>query len=239
MTAASLMCFADRVTIAADTRVYDDLGETVGYAAKIYALPHLRAGVFCRGKLSITLGVVTKLLLSPQIHSFDDAAAAIGDLYREVTDAWCGAVGFDRTGQRLHEGMLAGWSESERRMRLVFHSCVDNFEPHFEDAYGGPVAWPRVPASFIPAAKSTDSSDDRLRDILLGIDAWCVEHPKETNGSRLGGQMLAMDLAESGIASRCIGTFPGYSQPKPQSSSADSKRTAVRKAQRAARKGRR
>jgi hypothetical protein len=234
MTAAALNFYSDRVTICADTSVYDDLGQSVGHNAKVYALPHLRALFFARGKLSITTGIVTGLLLSPHIHSYDEAASAIGDLYRETADAWCAATGFDRTGQRLHEGMLAGWSESERRMRLVFHSCIDNFEPHFEDAYGGPIAWPRVPAEFVPQARSTDTTDDRLRGILLGIDRWCVENAEAAGGVRLGGAMLLADLTETGITYRTIGTFED-APAKPQGNAA-AKRAVKRKSQRAVRK---
>lgn len=220
MTAAALMYFSDRATICADTRVYDDLGETVGYAAKVYALPSMRAMFFGRGKLSITHVVVSKLLLSPQLHTFDDAAAAFSDIYREVTDAFCEQFDFDRTAQPLHECCFAGWSESEQRVRLGFASSLGNFALHFQESYGGPFAWPRVPASCIPAPKSTDGPDDRLRDTLLGIDRWCVENPTETGGTRLGGSMTLADLTENGISCRDIGAFePTKSQ--------DGKRTAA------------
>ena len=134
MTAASLMYFADRVTICSDTRVYDDLGSAVGHAGKVYPIPHLRALFFGRGKLSITSTIVVKLLLSPQLHTFDDAAAALSDLYQAVTDEWCEATGFDRTGQPLHECCFAGWSEMKQQVRLAFASSIDDFALHFQES---------------------------------------------------------------------------------------------------------
>lgn|ERR1700722_11903695 len=234
MTAAAIMHFADRVTICTDSRVYDDLGESVGYAGKTYPLPHLRACYFGRGKLSVTVSIVTKLLLSPNIHSFDAAADAIAGISNEVLDQWCTATGFDRTGQRLHEGLLAGWSESQQKMRLVFNASIENYEPNFRDTCGGPIiAWPLIPASYVAPAKSTDTADDRLRSVLLGIDRWCAENAEAVDNHRLGGPIVLTDLTEAGISYRTIGSFED-APAKP-----DSKRVAERKAQRNARKGRR
>lgn len=241
MTAAAILFYADKVSICTDTRIYDDLGATVGHGTKAYPLGHLRSILFCRGKLTITVGTVARLMASPGLHDFEDAAEALGGIYREIASDWAERVGYDRTGQRLHEGALFGWSEREQRMRSVFHTSVDDFQPHREHDrnYGGPIAWPLLPAGDMPMARSSDTADAKLRAVLLAIDRYCVENPAIVGNARLGGEMALFEVTEREIAHRIIGTFSDFMPAVKPPTAADQKRAGKLRARKAARKNNR
>ena len=59
MTAYLIDYRADQLTVASDLRIYT--GETtIGYGAKIYALPHLRSVLLMRGLQQVTLGAIAR-----------------------------------------------------------------------------------------------------------------------------------------------------------------------------------
>jgi hypothetical protein len=221
MTACSYDYRADRIVIAADSAIYDDDGVVHGHGCKVYTLPTIRAVMFARGKLAIIVNAVRQLLLTPPLFSIEDAAAAMPEFLSKAAEAWADSLDIDMppAGENYMECMLAGWSEAEGRMRNFQFTSADGFKSHaeFDRAYGGPYAWPMLPADYMPLDRSTDPVEQKLVATLRAIDRWCGDNAEALNGVRLGGDMMAVTLTEAGASFSTIGTFdPKPVAPAPQ-----------------------
>jgi hypothetical protein len=114
MTAYALAYFCDKLIVAGDSRIYDDDNAGRGHGCKIYTLPTMRAVFFARGKMAITIVTVQQLLLSPTLHTVENAADALPGLLASGTAKWADALGVEvpPAGANIHECTLAGWSKS-------------------------------------------------------------------------------------------------------------------------------
>jgi hypothetical protein len=209
MTAAAISYYADKIVMAADSAAYGDDGTVYGTICKIYTLPTLRALLFARGKLAITLNVVRQILLTPPLYSIEDAADAMPAFLLHAAEAWADSIDIDLPTGNYHECLLAGWSAAEGRARQWHFTSADGFKQHgeFDRRYGGPYAWPMLPADYMPLDRSTDSTEQKLAAVLTAINRWCGDNSEALNGVRLGGAMLAMSLTEAGATYSTIGSF--------------------------------
>ena len=215
MTAYAIRHLADEFAVAADSLCYGPHSEPYGFLCKLAALPTIRSVLFARGKVEITHGAVARLLLSPQVLTIEDAAEALPDILRTLTEQFAVELGLvgDPTKMRLCFFALAGWSEAENRARLYSFMSTENFEPLFDAdrLYGTNVApWPPVPAEFLPVPRAADTLDDQLIGVLHGVDRYCVENPAEADGTRLGGQITKVVINERQLTTTCIGAFPDW-----------------------------
>jgi hypothetical protein len=237
MTAAAIDYRADRVCIASDSRVYDDVGTTLGAGTKVFSVPHLRCVFFSRGRSAVTIGVLARVMLEPTLFTIENLAEAMPDILRGTVSDWCDEMGSDPPTGIYHESVWFGWSEAEERMRCFQWWNSDNFVTHSEpDRRYGAYSWPAIPAESLPPDRSTDSTETKLSGVLKAIDTWAADNAAlpSVGGARLGGDMMMCTLTEAAIDNKIIGTFdPPAAAPRTDGKAArDRAQRQARKTQR-------
>jgi hypothetical protein len=88
MTAFVIDYRADKLAIGSDTLGYVVGADVapVGFISKVFVLPRFKAVLFGRGICSICLKAGFELMIGAHIRTFDDAAAALPALLRQVTE---------------------------------------------------------------------------------------------------------------------------------------------------------
>lgn len=215
MTAFALHFQRDRLTIACDTLAYlPDQREArpLGYINKVLPLPHLKAVIFARGMWDLTCEAQLALLMNPTLRTIEDAAEALPKSLRYISEQFADRNDIDdyRTVAML-ELVLAGWSESERRMKIYEFTNYTDYEPAADNGkFYGTLGFPNLPAEYIPPASG--SVDRDLVNIILAAGRLFADHPVEMGGARVGGEILAYDVTPTQTTARHLYTFPDLAQ---------------------------
>lgn len=211
MTAYAIDYQRERITIAADSGAFlpvrDAAPAPVGAVSKVHAFPHLRMVLFARGQHQIATAVAAMLHQDTQLQRVEDAAARLPDSLRMSVECYCEAVGIaDPGAYGLSEIYLAGWSSSERRMRLW---SVDNLDYQLQEAgeRHGMVAVPRLPESALPVRSKGSSVELQLAALMLASQRHYTENPEL--GIALAGEIVITRITPDGISQRIVGKLPG------------------------------
>jgi hypothetical protein len=254
MTALAVDYRADRVSIAADSLCYLDTAEPVGSVTKVYQIPHLRAVFFGCGKMVLMVRALTNLMLRPELTTIEQAAEALPDILRRVTEAYIDRNDLDDDDDKLKFMTfcaIAGWSDAEQRMRLIAFRSDQDYRQLLEAdrAYGGPYSWQPLDPAYMPLDRAADTLDQKLAGVIKGMARFCEDHPDVVQNHRMGGQITVTEVTQDEIAYRVIDKFDDYdamlkaaiAETDPEAKSQaptreDQKRAAKRKAQKVARK---
>lgn len=217
MTAYAVDFRPDWVTIAADTLMLVPDRHRVrplGHLSKVLPLAHLRAALLGRGMHQIPAGAHAVLGQNTALHSVEDAAAALPEVLRVVTEAYCSQVGIpDASAYGLAEVMLVGWSEAERRMRMWHCVNVDNYTTRDDQGRQyGLLPVPILPDAALPTLEGT--LDAQLVAMLLAEDRWFRDNPQIMGAARLGGEVQCWTIDRAGLSMRVIYRWPDYEETR-------------------------
>ena len=125
MTAFAYEIRPGRLVVASDTMAYVPNGGPLCFIDKVIPLPRFHAVLFMRGMHAIGVAAAGALATAPALLDIEDAAAALPEILRRLTAEYCGGVGIDDPASALLVNlMFAGWSESDRRMKLWWKTCA-------------------------------------------------------------------------------------------------------------------
>ena len=121
MTSYALGYSRKKVVVASDTLAYvPDIREVkpLGFVSKVLAIPHLNAVLFSRGQYEICVRAWAALMIPPTAKSVEDAAAALPEMLRSISIAYCDEhdIG-DYRDVCLLELAFIGFSPAKGRIR--------------------------------------------------------------------------------------------------------------------------
>src|SRR5262249_20419559 len=143
----------------------------LGFIQKVLPLPRLPAVIFSRGQYEICVRATVDLMHCAALRDADGAADMLPEILRRATAKYCAAQGIpNRRGMLICEVVFAGWSGSQRQMRLWQFQNVSDYTPHEATKWaGGLHAYPPVPDRFKPRLSAKQSLDAQLVAIVQGI----------------------------------------------------------------------
>ncbi len=214
MTAFAIDLRRDRLTIASDTLAYTldpDQARPVGFIRKVYPLHRLKAVVFGRGSLALTVAAWTRLLT--EAHATIEAAAeALPGILDQLSREFAAQHRLgDYRDRMLLAFVLGGWSDQAGRIRAWYYYSHQAYRP-FED--GGNTGFYPVPD--LPAERTPDtrgmSEDERLVATIQAIGGAMQDNPETMAAAVVGGEVVAITVTRDGLSERMLYRFPTYDQ---------------------------
>lgn len=214
MTAFVIDIRRERLAVAADTCGYV-VGEVVkplGFTSKVVSIPHLRAVLFGRGITAIGHRAGFDLMLSPTVHTIEEAAEALPAMLRVVTEEHAEANGIaDHRELQVFEAVFGGYSERDRRVKLwTFYNYRDDYAPEeFPEGAIGTVIMPVLPPEFaLPPAAAALPLDKRL---IAGMQA-AKRYFLANCAAIVGGEIQVTEANAAGVACRTVARFADYEE---------------------------
>lgn len=215
MTAYAISFEKTQATIASDTLCYvpnRQEARPLGFMSKVFVVPHLKCAILTRGIMQISAVAATRLNLSPQVRTIEDAAAVLPEMLMAETQRWADEQEIaDPASLAIAEVALLGWSEAERRMVMYYGLNRDDYALQSDNGeHYGLLSFPRLPEHDMP--KPAGNVDKQLVDIMLAEKKFFAAHPELMGGMILGGEVQAWTIEPAGISQRIIHKFEDYAQ---------------------------
>jgi hypothetical protein len=215
LTAYAVYLARERVVVASDTAAFlpdRRAPRLLGHITKVLPLAHLRAAIFGRGMQMIITGAAGLVALSPNLDTIEKVAGAMPEALERATARYCLDAGIENhAAYGLVEACLAGWSETERRMRMWCWCNTEGWQPRDDDngAQYGLVAMPRLPDTEMPPRRG--SLDAQLVAVMKAERQFFEANADW--GVMVGGEVQAWDITRDGLRQRVIHRFPDYGRP--------------------------
>jgi hypothetical protein len=208
----------DRIIVATDTLAYAPDRHNVkplGFISKVIPIPHLHCLIFGRGMAKIIFQAAVELMLSPNLADIEDAATALPDALRRITDAYADENQIDHWGEvGLADVNLVGWSERSRRMRIfVFENTQDAYACQTDSASNFLRTTPALPPHWTPKIDGL-TLDQRLIALIKAERDLFDDERELACGAAIGGEVVAWKLEPSSISQRVLFRFPDYERVK-------------------------
>jgi hypothetical protein len=184
----------------------------LGFGNKVLPIQHLKAVLFSRGQMQLTINAFAQILMLPQLRTIEDVAEALPAMLRKLTDMYCAQMGIPgRRSLSMLELTLAGWSEAKQRMQAFQYYNVSDYVPISNGDI--PLALhtcPILPKQFVPATLKGSVRENLIA--LVKALGKSFEADPQYAGCRVGGDVVETIITPDGISQQAVHRLAGYEQ---------------------------
>jgi hypothetical protein len=216
VTAFAIKFYRDIVSIASDTLAYmpdKTQARPLGFVNKVIAFPHHRAALFGRGQIQIIGDAAAAITISPELFSIEDIAERLPATLAEASELYCVRHHLDDWHTLgLAEVVLAGWSETESRMRMWLFNSYDRYKAQDDAAgfYGQLMTMPRLANH--ERALDLLPIDKALIAAMYAERKFFADYPQMVGGAMIGGEIVITEISPRTVSQRVAHRFPDYSE---------------------------